>query len=119
MKNAAGFHHLKKQGKGSVLFPCITRNLDVQVVGTVQDRLGSKQQFLECSYGRYVSIQLCLLFKRLEVNTYDDCSKPISPPWFRKTYLHVLQDFTVTVHLSEDRHSQACLQNRPPEIDTD
>jgi len=35
------------------------------------------------------------------------------------TDLHVLQDFTVTIHVSERRHSQAYLQNHPTQLDRD
>lgn len=58
----------------------------MQVVGTVWERLGSKQQLFECIYKRYISVQPCLLFGKLKANKYGDCSKSISPVWFKKTY---------------------------------
>lgn len=125
VKNAAVIHHLGKLiwvchvERGRCCFRasrgyCCARN--VQVVGTVQERLRVKQQFLECSYKRYVSVQPCLLFRRLKASKYGDCSKSISPAWFKKTYLHALQDFTVTIHASDGRCSQAYLQNHLTEI---
>lgn len=68
-------HLIPPSGKGTVLFPCVTKNSDMQVLGAVWERLESKQQFFECSYKMYVSIELCLLFRRLKASKYGDCTE--------------------------------------------